>query len=168
MNLYKLYKTKCPKDRPEHAFYLQPLKSPTADCRYNTVPIGHATLAGTIARICRQAGITGYKTTTRLYQAGIDEQLIMETTGHHSLEGVSSYKRTNTEQQESVSDILSLAKKGTLTPTNNDHSSVVPAASALSSATILSNQQLTIHPDVLKHMFTFNSCSNINIHLNIK
>ena len=176
MNLYKLYKTKCPKDRPEHAFYLQPLKSPTADCWYNTVPIGHATLAGTIARICRQAGITGYKTNhslrataaTRLYQAGIDEQLIMETTGHHSLEGVRSYKRTNTEQQESVSGILSLAKKRTLTPTNNDHSSVVPAASALSSATILNSQQLTIHPDVLKHMFTFNSCSNINIHLNIK
>ena len=78
MNLYKLYKTKCPKDRPEHAFYLQPLKSPTADCWCNTVPIA---LAGTIARICRQAGITGYKTNhslrataaTRLYQAGFDE-----------------------------------------------------------------------------------------------
>ena len=176
VNLYKLYNTKCPKDRPEHAFYLQPLKSPTADCWYNTVPIGHATLAGTIARICRQAGITGYKTNhslrataaTRLYQAGINEQLIMETTGHYSLEGVRSYKRTNTEQQESVSDILSLAKKRTLTQTKNDHSSVVPAASASSSATILNNQQLTIHPDVLKDMFTFNSCSNINIHLNIK
>ena len=75
----------------------------------------------------------------------------METTGYHSLEGVRSYKLANTEQQESVSDILSLTKKRTLTPTNNDHSSVVPAASALSSATILNNQLLTIHPDVLKH-----------------
>ena len=43
---------------------------------------------------------------TRLYQAGIDEQLIMETTGHHNLEGVHSYKHTNREQQENVSDIL--------------------------------------------------------------
>ena len=32
---------------------------------------------------------------TRLYNAGVDEQLIMETTGHRSLEGVRSYKRTS-------------------------------------------------------------------------
>ena len=69
--------------------------------------------------MCKAAGITGYKTNhslrattaTRLYQAGIDEQLIMEKTGHHSLEGVRSYKRTSSEQQESISDILSMNKK---------------------------------------------------------
>ena len=32
----------------------------------------------------------------------------MEKTGHHSLEGVHSYKRTNSEQRENLSDILSL------------------------------------------------------------
>ncbi len=95
----------------------------------------------------------------------------MEKTGHRSLEGVRSYKRTNTEQQENISDILSLTKKP---KSSSDCSSVVPAAcagSALVSATnnnIQNNQQLTIHPDVLEHMFTFNSCSNVNIHLNIK
>ena len=41
---------------------------------------------------------------TRLYQAGVDEQLVMERTGHRSLEGVHSYKRTSTDQQESMSD----------------------------------------------------------------
>ena len=50
-------------------------------------------------------------TATRLYQAGVDEQLIMERTGHHGVDGVRSYKRTNQEQQENLSDILSLAKK---------------------------------------------------------
>ena len=35
----------------------------------------------------------------------------METTGHHSLDGVCNYKWTSVEQQQVVSDILSLAKK---------------------------------------------------------
>ena len=45
-------------------------------------------------------------TATRLYQAGVDEQLVMERTGHRSLEGVRSYKRTSQVQQENLSDIL--------------------------------------------------------------
>ena len=62
------------------------------------------------------AGITGFRTNhslrsttaTRLYQAGVDEQLIMETTGCRSLEGVRSYKRTSVSQKEKISDILNL------------------------------------------------------------
>ena len=42
---------------------------------------------------------------TRLYQSGIDEQLVMERTGHRSLEGVRSYKRTSDTQREVSSDI---------------------------------------------------------------
>ena len=49
--------------------------------------------------------------TARLYQAGVDEQLIMEKTGHRSLEGVRSYKRVNIEQQENLRDILSATKR---------------------------------------------------------
>ncbi len=45
---------------------------------------------------------------TRLYNAGVDEQMIMETTGHRSLEGVRSYKRTSECQKKSVSDILNV------------------------------------------------------------
>ena len=37
--------------------------------------------------------------------------VIMETTGHQSLDGVCNYKQTSVEQQQVVSDILSLAKK---------------------------------------------------------
>ena len=64
--------------------------------------------------MCEMANIPGYKTNhslrattaTRLYSEGIDEQLVMERTGHRSIEGVQSYKRTFSEQQENISDIL--------------------------------------------------------------
>ena len=92
-----------PNDRPKNAFYFQPLKKPSADVWFSNRPIGHNTLDQTVARLCSMAGITGFRTNhslrsttaTRLYQAGVDEQLIMETTGHRSLEGVRSYKRTS-------------------------------------------------------------------------
>lgn len=88
VNLFNLYQQKCPHNRPAHAFYLKPLKKPTDQCWYTILPIGHNTLAGTVARMCAAAGIKGYKTNhslrataaTRLYQAGVDEQLIMEKT----------------------------------------------------------------------------------------
>ena len=112
MHLFKLYLSKCPQNRPSNAFDLKPLKNPTEVCWFSSVPIGHTTLAGTIARLCKCAGIPGYNTAaTRLYQAGVDEQLIMEKTGHRSLEGVEVNKRTNMEQQENLSDILSATKR---------------------------------------------------------
>jgi hypothetical protein len=84
----------------------KPLNKPTADIWFSTKPIGHNTLEHTVARLCSAAGIQGFRTNhflrataaTRLYQAGIDQQLIMETTGHRSLEGVRSYKRTSENQ----------------------------------------------------------------------
>ena len=61
-----------------------------------------------MSEMCKECGIGGFKTShslrataaTRLYSAGIDEQLVMERTGHHSLEGIRSYKRTSAEQKE--------------------------------------------------------------------
>lgn len=80
----------------------------------------------------QECRIPGYRTNhslrattaTRLYQAGVDEQLVMEQTGHQSLEGVRSYKRTSTDQQESMSNILN----GTITAqtTTDKCDSVVP------------------------------------------
>ncbi len=65
--------------------------------------------------MCQNAGIagsTGSTAATRLYQAAVDEQLIMERTGHRSIEGVRSYKRTTAAQQQQqqkqqgLSDVL--------------------------------------------------------------
>ena len=48
---------------------------------------------------------------SRRYQSGVDEQLIMEQTGHQSAEGVRWYKRTSDTHCETLSDILNGLKK---------------------------------------------------------
>ena len=99
---------------PKNAFYYKPVNNPTADTWFATKPIGHNTLEQTVARLCSAARIQGFCTdhslhataATRLYQAGVVEQLMMETTGHRSLEGVHCYKQTSEDQKEVLSDIL--------------------------------------------------------------
>ena len=85
----------------DSAFYLTPLKKAKGDLWYSCVPVGHNTLRTTMSRVCSLAGIDGFKTNhslrvtaaTRLFQAGVDEQLIMKRTGHCSIDGVRTYKR---------------------------------------------------------------------------
>ena len=56
----------------------------------------------------------GYKTNhslrvtcaTRLFRSGVDEQIIMNVTGHQSIDGVRTYKRMSDEQYQEVSSIL--------------------------------------------------------------
>ena len=85
------------------------------DYWYTNQPLGHCTLDSTVKRMCEQAGIPGYRTNhslrataaTRLHQSGcVEEQEIMQRTGHRSIEAVRSYKWTSSEQLEQVSDIL--------------------------------------------------------------
>ena len=71
-------------------------------------PLGHQTLANTVAHLCKTAGITGFKmnhsmraiAATRLYHSG---QLVMERTGHWSLDGIRKCKWTSSEP---LSDIF--------------------------------------------------------------
>ena len=60
---------------------------------------------------------------TRLCTAGADEQLIMERTGHRSVDGVRSYKRTSDTLRQDVSNILNRAQKQP--KTDNSASSAV-------------------------------------------
>ena len=71
VRLFKKYHELIPDDRPSHAFQK---------------PLGYHTLSNTVAHLCKEAGIPGYKTITlceqlqlrtRLYESGVDEQLIM-------------------------------------------------------------------------------------------
>ena len=114
--MYKTYVYHCPpqSERKTNAFYLTPLKKPKGEIWFSTVPVGHNTLSNTVQRICLAAGVDGFKTNyslrvttaTRLFRAGVDEQLIMQRTGHRSIDGIRVYKRTSEEQQKTVSAIL--------------------------------------------------------------
>jgi len=114
VRLYKLYQSLCPIDRPNGAFYLKPLDNPKAGVWFSKTAIGHNTLAKTIKRLCEVAGIKGYFTNhslractaTRLFEAGVDEQLIMQRTGHRSVKGVRSYKRMTDSLRKQTSDVL--------------------------------------------------------------
>ena len=97
---------------------LTPLKKPKNDVWYSTVPVGHNTSGETVSRLCSMAGIQGHKTNhslrvttaTRLFHAGVDEQLAMKRTGHRSLDGVHLYKRVSNEQDREISEILNSAQ----------------------------------------------------------
>jgi len=81
-----IHQSLCPIDRPNGAFYLKPLDNPKAGVWFSKTAIGHNTLAKAIKRLCEVAGIKGYFTNhslractaTRLFEAGVNEQLIMQ------------------------------------------------------------------------------------------
>jgi len=94
-------------------FYLQPAKHPTS-VWFTNRPIGKNKLASFLTNMCSEAGLVGKKTNhslratcaTRLYQAGVEEQQIMERTGHRSVTGVRCYKRTSDVHIEHCSAVL--------------------------------------------------------------
>lgn len=123
VRLFKLYNSKCPEDRPDDAFYLRSLNKPKPDVWYQKSPVGHNTLSGTIPCLFKAAGIAGHfsnhslraTSATRLFEAGLDEQLIMLCTGHSSNAVVRSYKHTTKQLQEKTSEILNVRSADTKT-----------------------------------------------------
>ena len=113
VRLYKMYVSKCPVDRPDGAFYLKPLAKPTQTCWYQKTPVGHNTLQKTVSRLCDSAGFDGHFTNhslratsaTRLFEAKVDEQLIMQRTGHAS-SAMRAYKRVGEKLRAVTSDVL--------------------------------------------------------------
>ncbi len=87
----------------------------THSCVIITTHFQQCTLSGTVSRLCDGAGLTGHFTNhslrataaTRMFDAGIEEQLIMHRTGHSSAGGVRSYKRITENLKEFTSTILS-------------------------------------------------------------
>ena len=111
--------SKCPKDRPDGAFYLKPLNNPKGDCWFCKVPIGHNVLQQMIPNLFKAAGIQGHFTNhllratsaMRLFEAQIDEQLIMQRTGHSST-AVHAYKRIGEKLKSVTSDALNNVSSG--------------------------------------------------------
>jgi hypothetical protein len=93
------------KHRPRDTtrFYLMPAKKISSGVWYTKRPIGKNSLSKFVSRMCTNAGVDGNKRNhslratcaTRLYEAEMDEQLIMERTGHRSVAGVRCYKQTS-------------------------------------------------------------------------
>ncbi|CAG2235086.1 unnamed protein product [Mytilus edulis] len=111
--LFKVFFNFSPANGGKDCFYLTPLKHIKDGQWYSNNPIGHNTLQGTVKRLCTSIGLTGKRTNhslrasaaTRLYNAGIEEQRVAETTGHRS-NAVRVYKRTSADQQIEASNIL--------------------------------------------------------------
>ena len=164
---------------------LKPLKNATPTCWYSSEqPLGHNTLSNTISRLCNKGGIHGYKTNhslrvtnaTRLYASRMDEQMVMERTGHRSLEGVRTYKRTSSEQQVALSDVLNRAKKpatgqSCVSPHGtSDQLAPLPPRCDSESNNSVYNQLLSQNftSGSIPGHFNFQSCSSINITFNCK
>ena len=68
-----------------------------------------------LAIICDRAGIQGTITNhslratsaTHMYRSGVPEKVIQERTGHRSLEALRTYERSDSQQHQAVSNILS-------------------------------------------------------------
>ncbi len=168
VRLYKLYVSLCPQleSRKSNAFYLTPLRKPKGKYWYSIVPVGHNTLQLTVHRLCSAAGIEGYKTNhslrvtaaTRLYQAGVDEQLIMKRTGHRSIEGVRIYKRVSDEQEQAVSAIL---QQSSSTTTITTRATSIPQDKPDDCPPPLKLQKTT--DDSLPLALNLSNCTNITI-----
>ncbi|CAC5398261.1 unnamed protein product [Mytilus coruscus] len=114
VNLFELYASHCPPfPRKDDALYLRLLKIPNGNIWYADQPIGRHSLANIVASICQEAGIGGYRTdhslrasaATRMYDAGVDKELICEVTGHRS-NAVRNYKRTNEKQKRKINSVI--------------------------------------------------------------
>ncbi|KAK6173752.1 hypothetical protein SNE40_017154 [Patella caerulea] len=118
VRLYEKYIRLRPKTCACDAFYLQPAKLNSKEHWYNSIPVGVHTLQNLVKNMCLRGGMTGNFTNhslrataaTRLYNAGVDEQLIAETTGHSS-DAIRVYKRTSNAQLQDVSDIIQNKRK---------------------------------------------------------
>ena len=88
-----------PEQKKGNSFYLRPLGKPKGDVWYAAQAVGINTLSATVGRMCTEAGLPGFRSNhclrptaaTRLYESGVDKQLITEVTGHRS-DAVREYK----------------------------------------------------------------------------
>ena len=167
VSLYREYVRHCPTERKTGAFYLTPLKRPKEDVWYSNTAVGHNTLDKTVKRLCAAAGIQGFKTNhslrvtnaTRLFQSGMDEQLIMCRTGHRSIEGVRTYKRISEELKEDLSHVLNSATNGTIPMRKK----IKIEADKTDPEPVPENKHISINTTAAHPMISFTGCSSITI-----
>ncbi|CAC5373452.1 unnamed protein product [Mytilus coruscus] len=113
VNLFELYAFTVHRFKESRCVVLETFENSNGNIWYADQPIGRHSLANIVASICQEAGIGGYRTNhslrasaaTRMYDAGVDEQLICEVTGHRS-NAVKNYKRTNEKQKRKINSVI--------------------------------------------------------------
>ena len=124
VRLLDLYISKRPKFKPDSsdsdAFYLRPMVGDYScdDSEkqwFYARAIGDNTLKGMLKVMCKVAGISFEDksnhsllatSATRMMDAGLQEKVIMDRTGHHSLDGLKPYAGVTDLQQQQVSEVL--------------------------------------------------------------
>ena len=99
---------------------MRTLPKPKGDVWYYKKAAGRKTLGNAVKKIMGKAGFDDHFTNpslwrscaTKLYDNGVPEQVIQETTGHRSVEGVRSYKRTLSAMKRKMSAILNQLEPG--------------------------------------------------------
>ncbi|XP_062572787.1 uncharacterized protein LOC134234758 [Saccostrea cucullata] len=109
VKIFEKYISLRPPNGKSTALYLRPKERATETVWFDAVPKGVHQLQQVVEKLCKAAGFHGNFTShslrataaTRLYQAGVDEQLteLVEKTGHRS-NAVRAYKRTSTEKMK--------------------------------------------------------------------
>ena len=114
VRLYKDYMAHVTKDAPANSFYLRPLKEPKGNIWYYKIAAGRETLGNVVAQVMKSASFEGYYSNhslprtwaTQLYDKGLPEQLMQETTGHRSAAGIQCYKHTSSSPKRRASEIV--------------------------------------------------------------
>ena len=138
------YFSKLPEEaKRKDIFYLKPKVSTPKDPLtpwYTAVPIGKHTLQGMMKTMSKSANLEQTYTNhslratgvTQMFQASVPEKLIMERSGHRSIEGLRQYERTGILQELQVCNVLSKQEvpkaRATTQATPN---SIVPAVAQM-------------------------------------
>ena len=118
VSLFELYRSKLPDAaRERDIFYCKPKTRffESDEVWYCNSPVGHNILSRKLKDLFIEAGLSfdhvqnhSLRATgiNRLYSRGIQEKAIMERSGHHSVGGVRSYKRSTDMQKKDISSVL--------------------------------------------------------------
>lgn len=124
VELYKQCLSHVPNEANDNAFYLRALPKSNGEIWYYKRAAGRESLGNVVKKIMKKAQFVGHyinhslerSCATRLYDGGVSEQLILETTSHRSSDGVRAYKCTSSALKREASEILkgSLSKKAVI------------------------------------------------------
>lgn len=115
VKIYKKYIQLRPQDgKNTGSFYLQPLQNPTKSQWFKDQPVGENSLGDAMKDLFKEAGIDGHFSNhslrrskiTRLFQAGVDKEVVKAETGHRSDTGVMAYREYSTVEKMAMQRII--------------------------------------------------------------